>query len=150
MESHRKAVRFFSKSGRSTEDADLADLTCGHGGVLGIGAGGVDGGVWGGVVWGDETVLEHPGLDFFTADVGQHGAVDFDTGRQRLTAFLFHFPTESGVFDDVLLLVRKAVLTEDGADALAPPAEGFEVGRDLWGFSRGAHGVGITSGGYWW
>lgn len=122
------------------EDADGADLGGGHGGVLRVGAGAVDGGVWGGVAFLEEVVFGHPGFDFFTGDVSEHVAVDFDTGREGLAAFLFHFPAEGGVFDDVLFFEGEVVFAEDGADAFAPAAEGFDVGGDLGGFSRGAHG----------
>ncbi len=125
--------------GRLAEDADGADLGGGHGGVLFVGAGAVDGGVWGGVAFLEEVVGGHPGFDFFTGDVGEHVAVDFDAGGEGLAAFLFHFPAEGGILDDVLFLVGEVVFAEDGADAFAPAAEGFHVSGDLGGFSGCAH-----------
>ena len=49
---------------------------------------------------------EQEGFDFFAADVWEHGVVDEDAGAEGLTAFLFHFPAEGWVFDDVLFFER--------------------------------------------
>ncbi len=117
------------------EEADFSwegEFADGHGGVLFIGASGVDGGVRGDFVGGHDVVFEHPFFDFLAADVWEHGSVDFDAGGEGLAAALFHFPAECGVFDDVLFFVGEVVFAHDGADAFAPSAEGFEVGGDGW------------------
>ena len=125
---------------RSAEDANLADLSGGHGGMLLVRAGAINGGVWRSFAGSDETVLDHPGFDLLAADVCQHGAIDLNARGEGLAALLLHFPAEGGILDDVLLFVGQLVLAEDGADAFAPAAEGFEISGDLGGFSRGAHG----------
>ena len=88
---------------------------------------------------------EQEGFDFFSADVWEHGVVDEDAGAEGLTAFLFHFPAEGWVFDDVLFFEREVVFAHDGADAFAPAAKCFEVGGDL-GFWL-AHGEWCWFGG---
>lgn len=109
----------------------------GHGSVLGIGAGRVRGGISGSFIEREQAVLDHPSLDFSTADVREHGAIDLHAGGEGLAALLFHFPTEGRVLDDVLFLVFEGILAEDGSDAFAPATVGFQVGGDF----GGLHGV---------
>src|SRR5206468_1605672 len=82
----------------------------------------------------NELVLDQVALHFLSADVGQHFAIHFDAGRERLTALAFHLPTESRVLDDILFGVGEVVFREDGAHAAAPAAMRFEVGGNLWLF----------------
>lgn len=83
------------------------------------------------VAVGHEVVGDEPVLQFFAADVGKQVVVDYDAGGQFLSAALFHLGAEFGIFDDVLFLVRKIVLGQNGANAIAPAAGGFDVGSDV-------------------
>ncbi len=111
--------------------AGCGDVAASHGCVLFVAAGGVGRSVGGAVDGGDEALGEEEGLDFFAADVCEHGVVDEDAGAEWLAAFLFHFPAEGRVLDDVLFFEREVVFAHDGADAFAPAAKCFEVGGDL-------------------
>ena len=102
----------------------------GHGVVFGLGAGGVEGDAGGFLGIADEAILEEILFEFFATDIGDHRAIDFDAGAEGLAAFLFHFPAESGVLDNVFFGVSEFVFFEDGADAVAPAALGFDVGGD--------------------
>jgi len=97
-----------------------------------VGAGLVDRGLGLAIVGLDELVGQQPGFDFFAADVGEHGAVDFHAGAQGLAAFGDHFLALRGVPNDVAILKRQVVFAEGGADPLAPAAGGFQVGDDFW------------------
>ena len=102
----------------------------GHGVVFGLGAGGVEGDAGGFLGITDEAILEEILFEFFATDIGDHRAIDFDAGAEGLAAFLFHFPAESGVLDNVFFGVSEFVFFEDGADAVAPATLGFDVGGD--------------------
>ena len=78
--------------------------------------------------------MEHPGFDFFAADVGQHVSVDLDAGAEHLAAFLDHFLALHRVVDDVPVFKRQVVFAHDGADSLAPTAGGLQIGDDFWLF----------------
>jgi hypothetical protein len=94
-------------------------------------AGRIDGDFHRGLAAGDEVVGHQPVFQFLAADVGEQVAVDHKAGRELLAAELLHLGAEPGVFEDVLLFVRKVVFGEDGADAVAPAAGGFEISGDF-------------------
>src|ERR1700732_4515546 len=50
----------------------------------------------------DQIVLNQVLLDFFTADVGEHHAINLYARRKWLTTLLLHLPAERRVLDDVL------------------------------------------------
>ncbi len=77
-------------------------------------------------------VLDQVTLDVLAAHISNHFAVDLNAGRQRLAAFRFHFPTESGVLDDVFLGIGKIVFGEHRANTGTPAALGLQVGSNLW------------------
>ena len=79
----------------------------------------------------DELIVDQVILDFFAADIGEHFAVDLNTGRKGLATFRFHFPAKSRVLDDVFLGVRQIVFGEHGTNAGAPAAGGFQISSDL-------------------
>jgi len=68
---------------------------------------------------------------FLAADIGEHLSIDFDAGRKRLTTLLLHFPPKRRVLDDVLLLIRQAILGQDCPDTSTPAAMGFQIGDNL-------------------
>ena len=102
--------------------------------VLLVGAGRVDRHAGVGFVRPNQLLFDQITFHFFAADVGQHLAVHFHAGRKRLAALAFHLPAEGGILDDIFFSEREIVFGEDGADAAAPAAMGFEVGGDLWLF----------------
>jgi hypothetical protein len=99
--------------------------------VLGIGAGGIGRRIGDRIRRLDDIVGQHPGFDLIAADIGQHVTVDFHAGGKGLAALLFHLPAEGGILDDVLFFKGKTVLAEDGADAFAPAAVGFQIGSNF-------------------
>ena len=101
-----------------------------------MGAGLIDRRVRRDVVLRHDVVREHPGFDFFAADVGQHLAVDLDAGAHHLAALLDHFLALQRVVDDVAVLEGQVVFAQHGADALAPAATRFQIGNNFW-FAHG-------------
>jgi hypothetical protein len=97
-----------------------------------VGAGLVDRCVGRDVVLRHDIVGEHPGFDFFAADVGEHVAVDLDARAQHLAGLLNHFLALHRVVDDVAVFVGQVVFLQHGADALAPAAGRFQVSDDFW------------------
>jgi len=91
----------------------------------------------------DELIVDQILLDFFAADIGQHLTVDFSyAGRKGLATFGLHFPTESGVLDDVFLGVRQIVFREHSPNAGAPTAISFQVSSNF----RRIHSAKVTQG----
>jgi hypothetical protein len=70
-------------------------------------------------------------LDFLAADIREHVPVDFNTRRQRLSAFGLHLPAKRWILDDVLFRVRKIVFGQNGAHAGTPATVSLEVSGDL-------------------
>jgi hypothetical protein len=79
-----------------------------------------------------DLIREHPCLDFFAADVGEHLAVDFHARAQHLPALLNHFLTLQRVVDDVAVFERQIIFFQNGAHALTPAAGRFQVSDDFW------------------
>jgi len=96
-----------------------------------MGAGLVDGGVGHAVIGRDDLVGQHPGFDFLATDIGEHFAIDLDAGAEHLAAFFDHFLALQGVIDDIAILEGQVILSENGADALAPATGGFQIGNNL-------------------
>ena len=115
---------------RLPADLEIQRICLGHF----MGARLVGGGVGLDVVGGDDSLGEHVGFDFIAADVGKHGAIDFDAGAEHLTAFLDHFLALQGIVDDVAIFEGEIVFAHDGANSLAPSTGGFQVGTDFWIF----------------
>src|SRR5438477_1036289 len=67
-----------------------------------------------------QLIVDQIFFNFFTANIGQNLAVNFDARRKRLTALGFHFPTKGRVLDDVFLGVGQIVFGEHGPNAGAP------------------------------
>ena len=124
----------------SGDDLDIAHNSARHGGVLFVGAGRIDRGIRLGIAGLKQIVGEHPAFDFFTTDIGKHVAIDLNARGHGLAALLFHFPPEGLILDNILLLKRKIVFAEDGADAFAPATVGFQVGSDF-GFVHKCSGI---------
>src|ERR1043166_832766 len=61
------------------------------------------------------TLLGHPGFDLVAAYVREHLAVDFDAGRQGLSALSHHLFVLIGIVDDVAIFEWEIVLLHDGA-----------------------------------
>ena len=80
----------------------------------------------------DDVVREHPGLDFFAADIGEHLAIDLHTWTQRLAALFNHLRALRRIVDDVTVLIRQIVFFQNGADAVAPAARRFQIGDNCW------------------
>jgi hypothetical protein len=78
-------------------------------------------------------VFDQPSLDLAAVDVGQHLTVDLDAGREGLTAFLHHFGVNFWIVNDVLVLVLEIVLGEGLTHAIAPAADGFQIGDNIRG-----------------
>src|SRR5471030_2778155 len=113
-------------SGRSEE----ADRFGGHLGVFLVGATRVGGDVDRGAGGFHQVVAEEVVFDFLARNVGDHHAIDLDAGGQRLTGLLHHFRVVGAVVDDVDVLVRQAVLAQDGTHSVGPAAGRFEIGFD--------------------
>src|SRR5437764_1322424 len=70
-------------------------------------------------------------FDLFTTDIGKHFPINLNAWGKGLPTLGFHFPTESGVLDDVLFGVRQIVFRENGAHAAAPTAMSLQKGGNL-------------------
>ena len=99
-----------------------------------IGAGRVDRHIDRGVALGRDFIFNEPGFEFLAANIGEHVAIDFDARRKLLAAFLDHFLPLARIVPDVPVLEREVVFFQDGADSLAPAAEGFQVSDNFWFF----------------
>ncbi len=103
-----------------------------HAGVLFVAAGRVDGHANFCRRGAHVSVGDEPLFHFFARYVGEDFAINFQGGLQMLAALGDHLGVVSRVVDDVAILVRELIFAEDGADAVAPSAEGFHVGDDFW------------------
>jgi hypothetical protein len=97
-----------------------------------MGAGLVDRRIGRAIVLSHDVIGQHPGFNFFTADVREHLSVDLDARAQHLPAFLNHFLSLQRVVDDIAVFVRQIVLAQYGANALAPTARRFQISDNLW------------------
>lgn len=79
----------------------------------------------------NQFIGEHVSFDFFSADVGEHFAVDLNAWAEHLAALFDHFLALVGVVNDVAIFERKVVFTHHGANALAPATSGFQIGNNL-------------------
>jgi hypothetical protein len=79
----------------------------------------------------DQPLFAKVSFQFFAADVRKHLTINNHTRRKRLTAELLHLEAILRILDDVLFLVRKVILCENGANAVAPSTVCFQVGRDF-------------------
>jgi hypothetical protein len=77
-----------------------------------------------------EALRKHVGLNFFTADIWKHVAIDFHAGAEHLAALFDHFLALDWVIDDIAVFKGQIVFAHDGAHALAPAAGGFQVSYD--------------------
>ena len=78
-----------------------------------------------------ELICEQKSFDFFTTDIRQHPAIDFNAGAEHLAALFDHLLALGGVVDDIAIFERQIILAHDGANTLAPAAGRFEVSNDL-------------------
>jgi hypothetical protein len=78
----------------------------------------------------DQSLAQHPGFDFLSADVGEHVPIHLDTWTQELPALLNHFLSLLGIVDNVPIFKGQVVLPQHGSHALTPPARRLQIGHN--------------------
>jgi hypothetical protein len=91
------------------------------------------------IVLGHDIIGEHPGFDFFAADIGKHVPIDLNAGAEHLAGFLDHLLALQGIVDDIAVFKREIIFAENGANALAPAAARFQIGNDFWFVHKNIH-----------